>query len=256
MKPVLLKLFLFFLVPIIITSSSCQRENDLVVKEQAALKINFSHQVTGQPLIYGTTYTNSLGEDSSVSKFKYYISKIRLENTSTGHHTNEDEEYFLVDEGSASSKTITIQSETGTYNAVSFLLGVDSIRNVSGAQTGTLDPANDMFWTWNSGYIMAKLEGHSPLSTLVNNEIEYHIGGFKGEDNVVKRITLPFNQSVTTEKNKTTIISINAEIGKWFKNTFDLPIAVNPACIMPGQLATQYAANYRNMFSVSQIQNN
>ena len=50
----------------------------------------------------------------------------------------------------------------GNYNSLSFLLGVDSMHNVSGAQTGALDPANDMFWTWNSGYVMAKMEGASP----------------------------------------------------------------------------------------------
>ena len=37
-------------------------------------------------------------------------------------------------------------------------LGVDSLRNVTGVQTGALDPAMDMYWTWNTGYVMAKLE--------------------------------------------------------------------------------------------------
>jgi hypothetical protein len=45
---------------------------------------------------------------------------------------------------------------------IRFLLGVDSARNVSGIQTGALDPARGMFWTWNSGYVMAKIEGSSP----------------------------------------------------------------------------------------------
>src|SRR5690606_3773056 len=111
MKPVLLKHFFLFLIPVIITSSSCQRENDLEVKEMTAAKINFTHLVTGQPLIYGTTFTNSLGEEFSVTKFKYYISKIRLENSSTGNHAAVNEDYFLVDEGSASSKTISLQTE-------------------------------------------------------------------------------------------------------------------------------------------------
>ncbi len=69
-----------------------------------------------------------------------------------------------------------------------FLLGVDSLHNVSGAQTDALDPAKDMFWTWNTGYVMAKLEGNSPSSALVNNKYEFHVGGFSGKYNVLKKI--------------------------------------------------------------------
>ncbi|WP_316930094.1 MbnP family protein, partial [Hymenobacter sp. IS2118] len=36
----------------------------------------------------------------------------------------------------------------GDYQSVSFTVGVDSARNVAGAQTGALDPNNGMFWTW------------------------------------------------------------------------------------------------------------
>ncbi len=256
MKRVLLKTPVPLLVAILFMFSSCQRETDLILKQKVAVDLNFSHQVAGQSLIYGNTYTNPLGEDYTVTKFKYYISKIRLENTSAGSHSTEDANYFLVDEGQASSKKISFNTETGSYNAVSFLLGVDSIRNVSGAQTGALDPANDMFWTWNSGYIMAKLEGQSSFSTLINNEIEYHIGGFKGTDNVVKRIVLPFSQSIEIKNDKAVSILISADINKWFKHIHDLPIAMNPACVMPGNLATQYAANYSGMFTITQIENN
>ena len=256
MKHVLLKSLVPLFVTVLFLFSSCQREVDLILKQKTGVDIQFSHQVDDQPLVYGNTYTNPLGEDYTVTKFKYYISKIRLENTAAGSHSTEDENYFLVDEAQANSKKISFNAETGNYNAVSFLLGVDSIRNVSGAQTGALDPANDMFWTWNSGYIMVKLEGQSSFSTLINNEIEYHIGGFKGTDNVVKRIVLPFSQSIEIKNDKAASILISADINKWFKHIHDLPIAMNPACVMPGNLATQYAANYAGMFQITQIENN
>ena len=256
MKSWLLTSPVLFIIAVLFLFRSCQRETDLILKEKADVFLNFSHQVAGQPLSYGNTYTNPLGEDFIVTKFKYYISKIRLENISAGTHSSLDENYFLVDEGQAPSKKISFNTETGNYNAVSFLLGVDSIRNVSGAQTGALDPVNDMFWTWNSGYIMAKLEGQSSFSTLINNEIEYHIGGFKGSENVVKRIVLPFSQGIEIKNDRATSILISADLNKWFRNTHDLPIAMNPACVMPGNLATQYAENYSGMFQITQIENN
>ncbi len=256
MKCWLLKSRIPLIACVLFVLASCQKEDELIQKEISSVKLHFSHQVSGQHLVYGNVYTNPLGENFSVSKFKYYISKIRLENIPAGNHSTEDENYFLVDDGQVSSKTISFNTETGTYNAVSFLIGVDSIRNVSGVQTGALDPANDMFWTWNSGYIMAKLEGFSPSSTLVNNEIEYHIGGFKGSDDVVKRIVLPFSQSMEIKNEKSASIHITADINNWFKHIHNLPIAVYPACVMPGNLATQYAANYSGMFHITQIENN
>jgi len=64
-------------------------------------------------------------------------------------------------------------------------MGVDSLRNVSGAQTGALSTANGMFWDWNSGYIMLKAEGMSPNSTSKN--FVFHLGGFKGVNNIVTK---------------------------------------------------------------------
>jgi hypothetical protein len=59
-----------------------------------------------------------------------------------------------------------------------FMIGVDSARNNSGAQTGALDPTNGMFWSWSTGYIMAKFEGTSAQSPAAANALKFHIGGF------------------------------------------------------------------------------
>jgi hypothetical protein len=57
-----------------------------------------------------------------------------------------------------------------------FLLGVDSLTNVSGAFGGDLDPTNGMYWTWQSGYINMKLEGRS--SAAPKGRFELHLGGY------------------------------------------------------------------------------
>lgn len=88
--------------------------------------------------------------------------------------------YHLINEEGTASKSFSFFVMPTQYNSLSFLIGVDSLKNVSGAQTGGLDPLNGMFWTWNTGYIMFKMEGNSPSSSVVNNKIEYHIGGFSG----------------------------------------------------------------------------
>ena len=65
-------------------------------------------------------------------------------------------DYHLVNQAIDSSLSFTISLAANKYDSVGFLLGVDSAGNTSGAQTGALDPLNDMFWTWNTGYVMEK----------------------------------------------------------------------------------------------------
>lgn len=158
-------------------------------------------------------------------------------------------DYFLVDEADSLSKIIDLSLPAADISSIQFLLGVDSIRNVSGIQTGALDPMKGMFWTWNSGYIMAKLEGTSESSTIGGHYFTYHIGGFKGENNVLKTITLLIPET----KESVQEIHITADINTWFKNKSDIKISETPVCHMPGALAKKIADNYSAMFSINAI---
>src|SRR5690606_2936849 len=94
--------------------------------------------------------------------------------------------------------------------------GVDSLRNVSGAQTGALDPVHGMFWDWNTGYIMAKFEGNAPASPS-NGKLLYHVGGFSGEHNTLQRVTLNLPNTMKLIDNSAQL-KIEADLGEWFKN--------------------------------------
>jgi hypothetical protein len=214
------------------------------------VKISFVNTVNHVPLILDSvTYTNPFAENYTVSKFKYYISNLYFAGDKKNIAVKES--YYLVDEKDTLTKSILLTVPAGNYDSLSFLLGVDSLKNVSGAQTGALDPANDMFWTWNTGYVMAKLEGNSPASTVVNNKVEYHIGGFAGADNVVKKISLPL--TVNINKDTVTEIIIEADINTWWQMPNDILITTNAVCTNPGALAKKIAANYSKMFFIKKI---
>ena len=84
--------------------------------------------------------------------------------------------YFLVNQDEEASMAIEMDSlPLGLYKSIKFMIGVDSTRNVSGSQTGALDPANGMFWTWNSGYIFLKMEGTSPVIPNTGHNFTFHI---------------------------------------------------------------------------------
>lgn len=215
--------------------------------------IQLHHRVGNKELSPGNTYTNSFGEQLIISRFRYYVSNIEISDTVARNTYRVSNQYFLVDEKDPGSKTLSLRLPSGQYNKISFLLGVDSLKNVSGIQAGALDPLKDMFWTWKSGYVMAKLEGRSPVSTLPHHIFEYHIGGFSGANNVLGRVELPLPATMDIVPGKKVQVAIAADIDKWFSGVHQLSIAAYPACTVEGQLAKRFSENYLQMFTVQSV---
>lgn len=234
---------------------SCQKEPKST-QGTTNLQLKFEARVDANPFSFGTTYTNGLGESYTVKTFKFYIHDIVLKTASGVEFPIGSTVHYFVNFADTASLRIPLSVTAKEYTSISFKIGVDSTRNFSGAQTGALDPTNGMFWTWNTGYIMAKLEGNSPVSTASNNAFEYHIGGYKAGENVIRSTTLGFPSGAAlsvTEKGNS-VITISANINKWFDGAHPLKIASNPLCTTPGALAMLYADNYQQLFTVSSAQ--
>lgn len=241
---------------LVMLSTSCQKSVELPIEKTGTLKISFRNTVKGIPIVLGTgNYTNGFGEQYVLTKFKYYISNVSVSNIDAV--SSETNSYHLIDEAKPASLSFSFPVKIDSYVSLKLLLGVDSLRNVSGAQTGALDPLNDMFWTWNSGYIMAKLEGNSPQSTVVNNKVEYHIGGFSGSNNALKNLTLtfPVGKILDIREGKTSEIFIDADIDTWWQNPNDLRISTDPVIATPSAMAKKIADNYSKMLQVKDVIN-
>lgn len=216
------------------------------------VKIRFIHTANGKPLELGEVrYQNFFGEEYQVSKFKYYVSHIGFTGKSSWQ---DDNSYYLVNAANEEN-SIEISLPPGNYPAMHFLLGVDSIRNCSGAQDGALDPMNDMFWTWNTGYVMLKLEGNSPASTADLNRLEYHIGGYKGNNNVATPVSVDLltKGGLTVKPGKTTEIIIETNLDAFWHADRDVKIAEHAVCMTTGLLAKKIAANFPSLFSLKNI---
>lgn len=205
--------------------------------------LHFMDRAGREPLLLENTYRNAFGETFTVRNFRYYISHIQLVD-STGRLYETRDSCYLVDAADSASHYVTVQA-SGPVKTLRFLLGVDSSKNASGVQSGALDPAKGMFWTWNSGYIMAKLEGKSPASTAPGQNFTYHIGGYRPGQETARWITLPLDS--TSSGN---LVTIAANILQWFSGKAAITIAVHPVCHEPGPLAVQLADNYATMFTV------
>lgn len=237
---------------------TCQKPYEESEEKTGTVTVTFTNVIKGSPVgLNSTEHSNAFGETYKLSKLKYYVSNVSAYFSGMAN-TAEKESYHLIDESKPASLTFSFAAKVNKYNTLQFLLGVDSLRNVSGAQTGALDPLNDMFWTWNSGYIMAKMEGTSPQSTVVNNKIEYHIGGFGGVNNVLKNISLamPSSTVIDIREGKNTTVIIEADFDKWWQVPNDIKIAANAVCHDIGPLAKKVADNYSDMFTIKSVTNN
>ncbi len=79
-------------------------------------------------------------------------------------------------------------------------MGVDSIKNYSGAQAGELDPIYGMLWDWNSGYVYYKHEGEFIDSTGAVQPLVYHYGTLAGLVSHELTIALPVSTAPRTIK--------------------------------------------------------
>ncbi len=207
------------------------------------------HHYVGDELLNLDTasYKNALGQPFTVTKFKYYIGNIRFRKVN-GEEIQIDN-YYLVDEDEDRSKKISLNLPDGGYTAISFIIGVDSLHNCSGAQSGALDPVNAMFWTWNTGYIFLKLEGKSPLSKSPGNIFEYHIGGYKQPANCIRRVSLALKQTLVISNATPKELQIKADADELLKSPTTIDISVLSS-VTDFHNATIIADNYADMFSI------
>jgi hypothetical protein len=249
--------WLSFLFSSFILPGSCQKT---INSKTGIIKLTFRNMVNTSPMVLDSSgYTNPFGEQYTITKFKYYISNVSLGGAgNAGATAIEKESCHLVDQSLPGSLTFSFETGENTFSSLNLLLGVDSLRNMSGAQTGALDPLNDMFWTWNSGYVMAKMEGTSPKSNRAGNIIEYHIGGFSGINSALKKITLtlPAGKPVVIKQGQTSEIIVEADFNKCWQVPHDVKIADMPICTTPGVLAKKVADNYSKMFTITEVVNN
>lgn len=238
MKKYLFPLLIFFIGGFTSAQSFAQKN----------FTITFNHKVGKQKLVlFDSLYLNTFNEPFVVNKLKYYISKITI-------HTQQkivtNNQHYLVDANDSNTHSISFPASIKSIEAIEFTIGVDSLKNIEGVQTGALDPMNGMFWTWNSGYIYAKLEGQSDSSKAASNYFTYHIGGYKTNENAVQTIHLKIPESLAHKNN----MAIEVDVLKWFDSVNAIRIAETQICHQPGKLAQQIARNYATMFSIATIE--
>lgn len=258
-----MKRFAFFAVAGALAAFSltgCDKDSEPTppANQKGEFDIEFENTVGAAPLVLATQeYTTLAGDQFKVTTFRYYVSNLKL-TRADGTEYVQPESYYLIDEANEDSRHLTIKDvPTGDYTGLKFTIGVDSARNVAGAQTGALDPAKGMFWTWNSGYIYTMLEGSSPQSLSPNRMITFHIGGFRTPNNTIRTVTPSFNGAkLLVRTDHTPEVHYNVDVLRMFSGPTTVRFA-SLSATMGGPNSVLVANNYaQGMFSVEHIHAN
>lgn len=193
---------------------SCEDDNPEPTLEAGVVDLKFDNVVgPGVNAILSPVlstqypYQNPMGQEFNVTLLKYLVSRIVLEGPNGARFEDElkvtaDEAlgYYVIDLSSLASRILRFDEvPAGTYNKVTFMVGVDSSGVAQGAAGGVLSQGmgnrdTDMFWNWNAGYVSVKFEGQTAANTQGAafgetitednlNGFAYHLGGWGNPNN-------------------------------------------------------------------------
>lgn len=243
------------LLIIVIISVSCRKDPNPKPASTGSVVMTVTNTADSNLLALGKNYKDAHGDTMTVTIFNYYISNIVL-TTSTGTQFAEANSYHLLlqnENSTTGTSSFTIAGvPEGTYTSITFMIGVDSLHDVSGNRTGALDPVNGMFWDWNTGYIMAKMEG-TYQAAGIQHTYQFHIGGFSGVYNALRSVTLTFPQPIVVTKNGQNMTYFHANALNWYKGPQVIDLTTFQSTTTPNTNSVIIANNYANMFGIDSV---
>jgi hypothetical protein len=246
------------LLTMICLMSATNKKDDPKTANQGNLILHFNNMVNGAALKLNDTaavYQNANGDSYTITTFKYYVSNVVLTDEG-GKATNLPDSYYLINAADSLSLNPQINNiPAGKYKAISFTIGVDSARNFAGAQTGALDPAHGMFWSWNSGYIFLKMEGESAQSKAKLHKLTFHIGGVKQPHNTIRAFSQTLDEPLVIAANKTAEMNIETNAAALFKGKTTIDFS-KLSFTMGGANSVLVADNYNDgLFKITHVKN-
>ncbi len=193
--------------------------------------INVAKDFNGTTFALNTTYTDDHSNTLRFTRFRYWISNVKLTKADTTQYSVPGS-YYLMTTNSAispgninSGMTIAAANReqisiadvpSGTYTAIQFSVGVDSTYNNNlSLQAGELHIHRDMAtytWMWNSSYLFSQITGQCVSCGSVN--FGFDIGA---NANYRSLTALTFPASITLTKGKNAVINVRANVAKLFQ---------------------------------------
>ena len=252
------RLIPWFLILLVIITSCSEDLDDKVSLVNTTF--NFSHNWDGTLVTnsdFNTIkFTNENGEELSIERFRYLISKITFYKTDGS--TTVLDGYNLVDLTNNENLSFTPITflETGTYSDVTFTFGFnneDNLNNYTDLNTASWNVPEML----GGGYHYMQFDGKFLNASDEEQGFNYH--AIRAADNPGANPTFPqdtfFNVSlgaVTITNNATFNIEMN--IAEWFKNPHRWDLNVLNQMLMPNSSAQiMMYDNGQNVFSLESV---
>ena len=246
--------------------ASCSSDDDSqIASGNGEMELFFDNSVNGDDLILGaSTYTNSNNETLKINRFNYIVSNfVLIKDDGTEVVYDKESSYFVISE-EAQLNTIHLENiPAGNYTKIRFGLGVDQQRYLQGetAQQSFWDiaDANNMTWTWSTGYRFINFEGTFTAPSLTGEKaFQVHQGSNTATDNYREiTVTLPNTARVRTTESPSVHFIADANKVLDGNTKIKLSEALNPAgtsaAIMGGEKLISIASNTTSMFVVDHV---
>ncbi len=254
---------LYLLLSLFMTATSCVSKEES--KGPGTIAVVFDHKADDNDLslrIPGDMtydYTDANGQQYNISKFGYYISGIKFIGPSGIGYGDPNKitadaskltGFYQVLESDPASQIININSVTvGTYDKITFTIGIKAYTVIEGTPGGILDPGTGAwFLNMEAGYVNLAIEGNAansgqkyvPKGTeteVLEGTFSVQISGWKdvaaepGQNPVfvdnTKTIELDFDELLSVEEGLNPAVHINVNLveileGIDFSQTFDV----------------------------------
>lgn len=276
---------------VLLSLAGCNTKTDKETPAQGHLSIAIDHTVFGNKLVTDQfVYKNEAGNTYMISEIQWFISDIQLhKNDGTTFPIEPEDGIYYIDTDIPSSLKINLATKIpeGNYTGLSFTFGINESKNKSLRFVNP--PESFMFWPdyLGGGYHYMKLNGKWMNPSEVAEPFNFHIGiGQIYDSTALKsnyvdmdaccpsshcegykppRKTMPvigfiqnyfdvkFDQDITIYKEKTSEITLEMKIEKWFNGAHIYDHNKWGGSIMQQQPAMQQACdNGRNVFELKQ----
>lgn len=228
MKSKTLSLLSIVTLTLSILLSACEKDQPIpppVEPTKGIVEIRFVPTMNGAAFQPNVNFTGPNNLKMNLEIFKFYLSDLQLINSSGNQILSEIE---LVDL-SQSDKSISIETEPGTFQQLKFFLGVKNALN--GTNDPNFDEAsfpnnhplsiyNNMYWSWATGYIFSKIEGKIDTSLAQNQTPTFTWFYHSGMDTCYTEKNFE-NLNIEVNAGKTTVIELGIEVNDIFINQTD-----------------------------------
>ncbi|MEM6298137.1 MAG: MbnP family protein [Bacteroidota bacterium] len=252
MSKIIQKITVILFATLVLTACQNRDDEDSQPLTPASITIDFQHTVGELPLTYDTeVYQNALGQEYSIEEFKFLMNNLTFRNSETGESYSDPQKYRLVFPKASQKMSYGFVLEevpAGTYDEITFSVGVDSIDNFSIAQVGDLDPSTNMAWNWNTGYKFLFLEGRYFAEGGATAGLVFHIGSLFNTK-AFSFTALPFTIGGTSDAT----VSLSVDVAEVFQNPNTVNFDENPSVKFQDysrQVSENYATDMIRLESV------